>query len=1079
MDPKLRWAMVGAGLLAGVHMAWAVTGLGGPTVTQLALRGSLLLAAAATTVACLAGARTSVGGSRRGWVLFALTGACWVLSQAMAGFRELTTGQRLAFPSPADVPANVAIVLSVLALLAFLGGALSSAARMKTLLDGLLIAASLLFVSWASVLEGLYRSAGDGPTRMLGVAYPMGDVVLASLALVVAGRASRGSRLPWTLLGTGLALFAVGHSSFAYLKLAGLDDAPWTQSFSWLAGCLLVGLAAVSFDAGTSPISAEPRAGGKLGIFVPYLPLALAAAVAVGHRVDRGAPVFLAVNGAVIIVLLLSRQLLSQLENLELTQELEARVRSRTAELARQERHFRSIAQNASDVLTVVDASGVVRYQSASITRVLGHTADDLVGTHLEDLFAPDDRHSVMQLVSAAEPPPAPPTVITSWLRRSDDSLCQAEIAVSNLLGDSAVRGFVLTSRDITERSALEGQLRRQAMHDPLTGLGNRALFRDRLEHALARAERNPELLAVLMIDLDGFKQVNDSLGHEAGDRLLTEVAGRLVDCVRAGDTVARMGGDEFAVLLERADIEGPAVVAQRIVYRLRAPVDIDGKAIVTQGSVGVAMGSTPLASAEELLRNADLAMYAAKSNGKGTYEVFEREMHAAALDRVELEADLRNALRHRELTLHYQPVVELPGGRISGVEALARWEHPVRGMVSPADFIPLAEESGLVVDLGRWVLGEACRQAKRFQEAYPTEPPFTMAVNVATPQLTSPWLVDAVRTALVESHLAPASLVLEITEGALMRDATSIVSTLEALRALGVRLAIDDFGTGWSSLSRLRSFPVDKLKIDQSFIAEITSSGEDAPIVAAIVAMAHTLQLTTVAEGVESVEQLACLHHYGCEEVQGFLLSRPLSEDRLLALLAEPGGLLEPAEVDAGGLSRDEEALMGLAAATSRPADGSDRVRPVLYELQRVTGADAVFLTEVHWAGLDQELRFSTDHELLAEGTRMPWPGSPCCDMLQGGPSFVSDLAVRYADHHLVRAFGATTLATVPLLSPDGTVFGTLCAAGRGAEGLTDTCVVLLELFSRLLVEHVGNPGELTALFVGHPPYGVPVGGP
>ena len=1067
MNRELRLAAVGAVALVGLHVAWALTGVGGPTVTQLALRASLLLASIATAVACFVVARRGEG-TRLGWMLFAATGACWALSQAVAGFREVVTGRRLAVPSPADIPANVAIVLSVLALLAFLGGALSNAARMRTLLDGVLIAASLLFVSWAAVLEGLYRSTGDGPARVLGVAYPMGDVVLASLVLVIAGRANPRSRLPWALLGTGLGLFAVSHSSFAYLQLARLDAAPWTQSASWLAGCLLVGLAALSFDAGTTPLPAEPRAGGRLGIFLPYVPLVLAAAVAVTHRVDREAPAFLAANGAVIIVLLLARQLLSQLENLELTQELEARVRNRTAELHRQERHFRSIARNASDVLTVVDSSGVIRYQSASVTRILGHRAEDLVGRRLDDLLVVEDGAGAMRAVSSAPPPPAPPTVLASRLRRSDGSVCLAEITVSNLLADDAVHGFVITSRDISERAALEARLRQQAMHDPLTGLGNRALFRDRLEHALARAQRHPELVAVVMIDLDGFKQVNDSLGHDAGDRLLAEVARRLQDCVRSGDTVARMGGDEFAVLLERADVEAPEVVAQRIVYRLRAPVDIDGKAIVTQGSVGVAMASSTTTSAEELLRNADLAMYAAKSKGKGVYEIYEREMHAAALERVELEADLRDALRRRELTLHYQPLVELPSGRVSGVEALARWDHPERGSVSPGEFVPLAEESGLVVDLGRWVLGEACREGRRFQEAYPTEPPFAMAVNVAARQLTSPWLVEEVRKALAESHFPASSLVLEITEGALMRDASSIVPTLHALRALGVRLAIDDFGTGWSSLSRLRSFPVDKLKIDRSFISEITSSSDDAPIVAAIVAMAHSLGLTTVAEGVETLEQLACLHEHGCEEVQGFLLSRPLPADRLLDLLAEPGGLLEPATASDAGLSAAERALMGLVAATTLRADGSERVRPVLYELERVTGADAVFLTEVHWADLDQEVRFTTAAEVLSEGTRMAWPGSPCAAMLAGGDRLLPDLRGHYAGHPLVRAAGASALATVPLLTPEGAVFGTLCAASRRPAGLAGSSVVLLELFARLLVEHLARPGEGVELFAG-----------
>jgi diguanylate cyclase (GGDEF)-like protein/PAS domain S-box-containing protein len=1047
-----------------LHLLWALVGLGGPRTTHLLLRASLALGAAATTAACAQAARRAEGQARRGWTLFALTGASWCASQLVTGVRELLSGSTLALPAPADVPSNMAIVLSMLALLAFLQGALSNAARLRILLDGLLIAASVLFVSWALVLEDLYRSSGDGRDRILGLTYPMGDVVLASLLLVAAGRVRPGARLSWRLLGSGLGLLAAGHVSFAYLQLAGIDPGPGTQSASWLAGTLLVGLAALASDPRSWALTAGPRAVGRLGIVLPYLPLLLAGAVTVGRRLDQGAPAFLALNGGVILVLLLTRQLMAQLENLELTHELEAKVRRRTAELHRQERRFRSIAQNASEILTVVDANGVISWQSESAERVLGYHPDDLLGRRLEDLLVPEEARWIVGQVRAAPPSPAPPTVLATRLRRADGSMLQAEITVSNLLADPAVEGFLLTSRDVGERTALEEQLRRQAMQDPLTGLGNRALFRDRLEHAMARSQRQPELLAVLMVDLDGFKQVNDSLGHDAGDRLLAEVARRLLDCVRAGDTVARMGGDEFAVLLERADLEGPAVVAQRIVYRLRAPVDIDGKAIVTQGSVGVAVGSVADISAGELLRNADLAMYVAKSKGKGTYEIYQQEMHAAALERVELESELRDTLRQRELTLHYQPVVELATGRVSGAEALVRWWHPERGFISPAEFVPLAEESGLVIDLGRWVLGEACRQAREFQDAFPADPPFTIAVNVAARQLTSPWLVDEVRKALAESHLPATSLVLEITEGALMRDAAAIVPTLESLRAMGVRLAIDDFGTGWSSLSRLRSFPVDKLKIDQSFVAEITSSADDAPIVAAIVAMAHSLQLTTVAEGVETLEQLACLHQRGCEEVQGYLLSRPLPADQLMALLANPGGLLEPPDAEPAPLSRAEQGLMGLVAETALPGDGQDRIRPVLAELQRLTGADAVYLTEVDWAEKIQELGFSSGAGPVPEGVHLPWAGSPCERMLQGGPRLIEDLATAFPAHPLVHRAGVRTLATVPLCASDGHVFGTLCAAHCQPGGLGPGTVVLLELFARLLVEHVGGRAALAA---------------
>ena len=790
-------ATLAAVVVAGIHVAWTLGGFGGPTVTGIVLRGSLLVAAVSTALACAAVSRRCTDGTRRGWRLLSLTAGCWALSQLLGSVGNVVTGLLPTFPAPHDALAGAAVVLSILGLLAFLGDVMSSAARMRSLLDSLLVAGGALFLAWGLVFERLYRAAGEGPARLLSLAYPVADLVVGVLIFAVARRATAAGRLPWTLLGAAWGLFAAGHWSFAYLQLAGLERAPWVETTSWLGGFLLAALAAVSFREDARPRPDVPRSGSTLGILLPYVPILLAAGLAGARRVDWGAPAFLAVNGAAVMVLLLARQLVFQLENLDHARQLAAEVQRHTADLVRQERHFRSIAQNASDVLTVVDSSGVVRYQSTSITRVLGLAAPDLIGRPLVDLLGPAERRPILPMIAAATPPPATPAVIRTWLRHADGSSRQVEIAVSNLLGDPAVRGFVLSTRDVSERLALEAQLREQAMQDPLTGLGNRILFHDRLEHALARAQRNPEFLAVLMIDLDGFKQVNDSLGHGAGDRLLTEIGRRLADCVRTGDTVCRMGGDEFAVLLERTELEGAAVLAQRIVFRLRAPVEMDGRSIVAQGSVGVALGSTSTASAEELLRNADLAMYAAKAKGKGAYEVFERDMHSAALGRMELESELREALRLRELTLHFQPVIEIPSGRISGAEALVRWNHPKRGMVSPAEFIPVAEQSGLIVDLGRWVLGEACRQAKRFQDAYPTEPPFAVAVNVAARQLTSPWLVEEVRKALVESHLPASSLVLEITEGALMSDVSTIIPALHELRAVGVRLAIDDFGTG------------------------------------------------------------------------------------------------------------------------------------------------------------------------------------------------------------------------------------------------------------------------------------------
>jgi diguanylate cyclase (GGDEF)-like protein len=427
----------------------------------------------------------------------------------------------------------------------------------------------------------------------------------------------------------------------------------------------------------------------------------------------------------------------------------------------------------------------------------------------------------------------------------------------------------------------------RHAFNDSLTGLPNRALLLDRLGVALARAEREDQPVSVLFLDLDGFKVVNDSLGHVAGDRLLIDVARRLSDCLRRGDTAARIGGDEFAILL--GDIGHPERaprVAERVIAALREPFTVLGREVFVSASIGIAYGQ---ADAQDLLRNADVAMYRAKRSGEdGSYATFEPSMHAAVVERLEIEADLRRAIERDELVVHYQPIVDLAGGRVVGLEALLRWAHPRRGLVMPFEFIPLAEETRVIVELGRWILREACRQAALWAGGAPGP---WVSVNLSGLQLLDPQLDVEVAAALADSGLDPASLTLEITETVLVQDVSAAVERLEALRALGVSIAIDDFGTGYSSLRYIRRFPADILKIAKPFIDGLHDE-TDTAIVRTIVALADSLGLRTVGEGIEDHEQLARLRELGCTLGQGYLFARPLGADDATALLAAPPAL-------------------------------------------------------------------------------------------------------------------------------------------------------------------------------------------
>jgi diguanylate cyclase (GGDEF)-like protein len=408
----------------------------------------------------------------------------------------------------------------------------------------------------------------------------------------------------------------------------------------------------------------------------------------------------------------------------------------------------------------------------------------------------------------------------------------------------------------------------------------------DRLSHALTRTERRGEQLAVLFLDLDRFKVVNDSLGHSVGDQLLVGVSQRLAACLRPEDTIARLGGDEFAILLEDVkDDRGPTSVADRLTAELQQPFKVEGREVIITVSIGIAMSTAKRMTPEDILRDADLAMYHAKGKGKARYEIFDKSMNAPAQERMDLELDLRNAVTRGEFTLHYQPVVDLPTGRITEVEALVRWKHPQRGLLFPADFVGLSEETGLIVPLGRWVLHEACRQTRQWQLAS-SGTPLAISVNISARQLQQPGLVEEIAAVLRDTRLDPSTLRLEITETVVMHDAPTTLAKLEALKALGVQLAIDDFGTGYSSLGYLKRFPVDTLKIDRSFVKGIGGNVEDSAIVRAVITVAKSLNLSVTAEGIETAEQLEHLRTLGCDHGQGYFFAKPLTSDRVPALL-------------------------------------------------------------------------------------------------------------------------------------------------------------------------------------------------
>jgi diguanylate cyclase (GGDEF)-like protein/PAS domain S-box-containing protein len=718
---------------------------------------------------------------------------------------------------------------------------------------------------------------------LLAFAYPLVSLlVLLGITTVILRRPTDGNRVAFGLLVGGVLISVVADLTFNLVSLeTGGRSVSIVDGAYLVCYVLLIAGAELYYRRPVPRVTtkAAPRPRTQPISPLPYLAVASTYGLLVHAVMEPWTdPVSgLAVGALLVTFLVVARQLLAVRENVRLLAENAVR---------QNEARFRSLVQHSSDVIIVTRANGTMRFVSPSANRVFGYDPSEMVGRPIATLLHPDDRERATTLFENVSRTPGVTGPVEWRFRQPDGSWLSAEILATNLTGDPTVRGIVLNTRDVSERKRLEEQLTHQAFHDPLTGLANRALFRDRVSHALALAQRQSHPITVLFLDLDDFKRVNDSLGHAEGDRLLIGAAERFLSCARTADTVARLGGDEFAILIEHAaEPDGRGEVLERLGTAMGHPFTLSGNQVQVTASIGVAtaaIGDT----ADDLLRNADVAMYAAKRRGKGRSETYESRMYADVRHRLEMEAALRAAIDRGELMLHYQPIVRLVTGAIDGVEALVRWEHPTYGRLLPQHFVPLAEETGLIVKLGCWVLDEACRQVQAWRLAYP-EAPLSVSVNISGRQLQGPGIGDALGDALASSGVDPSAVILEITESVLMQQTDSVLERLQALKKLGVRLAIDDFGTGYSSLSYLQRFPIDILKIAKPFVEEVALGAERAALARAIIGLSDTLRLQTVAEGIEMAEQRAALIELGCPLGQGHHFSRAVPAEGIERLLA------------------------------------------------------------------------------------------------------------------------------------------------------------------------------------------------
>jgi len=862
-----RWVdqlVIGLAVYAVVGGTWMLTGAGGPKVTfYVGLYCKHTAELAAILVAAATALRMAPGALRSAWWSLAAALAVYFIGDCI-GIVDWMTG-RDPFPGPADFFYCSFYLPLAASALWLIRAAAVRVPWVQLSLDATIFVVGFGAFFWFLVVQPAAMHAPLGVLKeALSEAYLALDsfcLLLFGVLLLTGSGSTGGWRIPLLLL-SGFATMFLGDILWSLAKVRGYYLPGGIQDVLYLACYLpLTAAGRAQMRAVTMPSREISRTSGALARSLPYA--AMAAAFLVLIYLSRGglggqATLMIGVVFALTLLLMFRQAVMLRMTEV----------------------HYASLVANASDVIMIVSPDGVVRFASPAATRTLGFKPEEITGKRLADLWGGEDGERLRAFLG--EIARTASGVVGPVELRIERAARVIEGVGSNLSNDPAVRGLALNFRDISERKVLEEKLRQLAFHDPLTLLANRNLFRDRVQHALARAQRGDSHAAVMFLDVDNFKNINDSLGHDAGDRLLQAVAQRILQTSRTSDTVARLGGDEFGVLLEGVATAAEARrVADALIESLGMPFSLDGREVRVTASVGVAFSAADT-TAKALLSNADLAMYHAKAAGKNRHVTFQPQMQTLLQERLRLESDIGRAFARKEFFLEYQPIVDLGTRTLLGVEALVRWRHPEVGVLMPASFIHVLEECGQITALGRWVLSQACHDVCAWRSSIAGAAGLRLAVNVSARHLQHGELVRDVSDALQASGFEAGNLVIELTESTMMYNTEVNLDRFHRLKALGVKVAIDDFGTGYSSLSYLHRFPIDILKIDRSFVSGLTSSDDGPDLARAVITLGETLGLDTVAEGIELEPQVTALLALGCVAGQGFLFAPARSLEQL-----------------------------------------------------------------------------------------------------------------------------------------------------------------------------------------------------